>query len=79
MEIGLGYLSLNRPSGTLSGGEARRTKMIDYFRSSVTDVTCVFDEPTTGLHPTTSSGWTTCCCACATGAPPCSWSSPCRR
>ena len=51
MEIGLGYLSLDRPSGTLSGGEAQRTKMIRHLGSSLTDVTYVFDEPTVGLHP----------------------------
>jgi ABC-type ATPase involved in cell division len=47
----LGYLSLDRPSGTLSGGEAQRTKMIRHLGSSLTDVTYVFDEPTIGLHP----------------------------
>jgi excinuclease UvrABC ATPase subunit len=51
VEIGLGYLSLDRPSGTLSGGEAQRTKMIGHLGSSLTDVSYVFDEPTIGLHP----------------------------
>ncbi|MFZ1286827.1 MAG: excinuclease ABC subunit UvrA [Candidatus Phosphoribacter sp.] len=51
LEIGLGYLSLDRPSGTLSGGEAQRTKMVRHLGSSLTDVTYVFDEPTVGLHP----------------------------
>jgi excinuclease UvrABC ATPase subunit len=51
VEIGLGYLSLDRPSGTLSGGEAQRTRMIGHLGSSLTDVTYVFDEPTIGLHP----------------------------
>jgi excinuclease ABC A subunit len=51
VEIGLGYLSLDRPSGSLSGGEAQRTKMIRHLGSSLTDVTYVFDEPTVGLHP----------------------------
>ena len=51
VEIGLGYISLDRPSGTLSGGEAQRTKMIRHLGSSLTDITYVFDEPTIGLHP----------------------------
>ncbi|MBH0009431.1 excinuclease ABC subunit UvrA [Salinibacterium sp. SWN1162] len=51
VEIGLGYLSLDRPAGTLSGGEAQRTKMIRHLSSSLTDITYVFDEPTIGLHP----------------------------
>jgi excinuclease UvrABC ATPase subunit len=50
-EIGLGYLALDRPTGTLSGGEAQRTKMIRHLGSPLTDVTYVFDEPTVGLHP----------------------------
>ena len=51
VEIGLGYLSLDRPSGTLSGGESQRVKMVRHLESSLTDVTYVFDEPTVGLHP----------------------------
>jgi excinuclease UvrABC ATPase subunit len=51
VEIGLGYLSLDRASGSLSGGEAQRTKMVRHLGSSLTDVTYVFDEPTIGLHP----------------------------
>ncbi|GAA4948852.1 excinuclease UvrABC ATPase subunit [Nonomuraea thailandensis] len=51
VEIGLGYLSLNRESSTLSGGEAQRVKMVRHLNSSLTDVTYVFDEPTAGLHP----------------------------
>ncbi len=49
--LGLGYLSLDRPSGTLSGGEAQRIKMLRHLGSSLTDITYVFDEPTIGLHP----------------------------
>ncbi|WP_136611640.1 ATP-binding cassette domain-containing protein [Sinomonas albida] len=51
VELGLGYLSLDRPSGTLSGGESQRIKMLRHLGSSLTDVTYVFDEPTIGLHP----------------------------
>ncbi|MGN6721984.1 MAG: ATP-binding cassette domain-containing protein [Marmoricola sp.] len=51
VDIGLGYLSMDRPSGTLSGGEAQRTRMIRHLGSALTDVTYVFDEPTIGLHP----------------------------
>jgi excinuclease UvrABC ATPase subunit len=51
VEIGLGYLSLDRPSGTLSGGEAQRTKMVGHLGSALTDVTYVFDEPSIGMHP----------------------------
>ncbi|SFE52458.1 Excinuclease UvrABC ATPase subunit [Actinacidiphila alni] len=51
VEIGLGYLALDRPAGTLSGGEAQRVKMIRHLGSSLTDITYVFDEPTAGLHP----------------------------
>jgi len=51
VEIGLGYLSLDRPAGTLSGGEAQRVKMVRHLGSALTDVTYVFDEPTAGLHP----------------------------
>ena len=51
VEIGLGYISLDRPSGTLSGGEAQRTKMVRHLGSSLTDVSYIFDEPTVGLHP----------------------------
>ncbi|MDN5900422.1 MAG: excinuclease ABC subunit UvrA, partial [Brachybacterium sp.] len=51
VQIGLGYLSLDRPSGTLSGGESQRTRMIRHLGSALTDVTYVFDEPTIGLHP----------------------------
>ncbi len=55
VDIGLGYLSLDRSAGTLSGGEAQRTKLIRHLGSSLTDVTYVFDEPSIGLDPQTSS------------------------
>ncbi|OOB91536.1 ATP-binding cassette domain-containing protein [Rathayibacter sp. VKM Ac-2630] len=51
VQVGLGYLSLDRESGTLSGGEAQRVKMVRHLGSSLTDITYVFDEPTAGLHP----------------------------
>src|SRR5690606_31567075 len=51
VQIGLGYLSLDRPTGTLSGGESQRTKLIRHLGSALTDVTYVFDEPTIGMHP----------------------------
>ena len=70
VEIGLGYLSLDRPSGTLSGGEAQRTKMIGHLGSSLTDVTYVFDEPTIGLHAHDIQRMTACSCGCATRATP---------
>ncbi len=70
VEIGLGYLSLDRPSGTLSGGEAQRTKMIRHLGSPLTDVTYVFDEPTIGLHPHDIQRMNDCCCSCATRATP---------
>ncbi len=73
-EIGLGYLSLDRPAGTLSGGEAQRTKMIRHLGSSLTDVTYVFDEPTIGLHPHDIERMNSCCSSCATRATRC-WSS----
>ena len=77
-EIGLGYLSLDRPSGTLSGGEAQRVKMIGHLGSSLTDVTYVFDEPTVGLHPHDIQRMNACCCGCGTRATP-SWSSSTNR
>ena len=79
VEIGLGYLSLDRPSGTLSGGEAQRTKMVGHLGSSLTDVTYVFDEPTIGMHPHDIQRMNRCCCGCATRATPCSSSSTSRR
>ncbi len=80
VEIGLGYLSLDRPTGTLSGGEAQRTKMIRQLGSSLTDVTYVFDEPTVGLHPHDIARMNeTAAARCATRATPCSSSSTSRR
>src|SRR5690606_8543131 len=55
VEIGLGYLSLDRSTGSLSGGEAQRVKMVRHLGSPLTDITYVFDEPTVGLHPEDSS------------------------
>ena len=74
-DIGLGYLSLDRSSGTLSGGEAQRTKMIRHLGSSLTDVTYVFDEPSIGLHPHDIQRMNRCCCNCGTRATRCSSSS----
>ena len=80
VEIGLGYLSLDRPSGTLSGGESQRTKMVRHIGSALTDVTYVFDEPTIGLHPhDIAADEQACCSSCATRATPCSSSSTSRR
>jgi excinuclease UvrABC ATPase subunit len=79
VEIGLGYLSLDRPAGTLSGGEAQRTKMIRHLGSSLTDVTYVFDEPTIGLHPHDIQRITSCCCSCGTRGTRCSWWSTSRK
>ena len=79
VEIGLGYLSLDRTSGTLSGGEAQRTKMIRHLGSSLTDVTYVFDEPTVGLHPHDIQRMNELLLRCATRATPCSWWSTSRR
>jgi excinuclease UvrABC ATPase subunit len=79
VEIGLGYLSLDRPSGTLSGGEAQRTKMIRHLGSSLTDVTYVFDEPTIGLHPHDIARMNELLLRCATRATRCWWSSTSRR
>jgi excinuclease UvrABC ATPase subunit len=80
VEIGLGYLSLDRPSGTLSGGEAQRTKMIRHLGSSLTDTTYVFDEPTIGLHPHDIQRMNDLLLRCATRATPCSsWSTSRRR
>ena len=79
VEIGLGYLSLDRPSGTLSGGEAQRTRMIRHVGSSLTDVTYVFDEPTIGLHAHDVERMNSLLDACATRATRCSSSSTTRR
>jgi excinuclease UvrABC ATPase subunit len=75
VEIGLGYLSLDRPSGTLSGGEAQRTKMIRHLGSALTDVTYIFDEPTIGLHPHDIQRMNDLLLRCATRATRCSSSS----
>ena len=79
VEIGLGYLSLDRPSGTLSGGEAQRTRMVRNLGSSLTDVTYVFDEPTIGLHAHDVERMNACSGGCATRATRCSSSSTIRR
>ena len=76
VEIGLGYLSLDRPSGTLSGGEAQRVKMVRHLGSSLTDISYVFDEPTIGLHPHDIQRMNDLLCDCGTRATPCSsWST----
>lgn len=79
VEIGLGYLALDRPAGTLSGGEAQRVKMIRHLGSSLTDVTYVFDEPTAGLHPHDIQRMNDLCCGCGTRATRCSSWSTSRR
>jgi excinuclease UvrABC ATPase subunit len=79
VEIGLGYLSLNRESSTLSGGEAQRVKMVRHLNSSLTDVTYVFDEPTAGLHPHDIQRMNRLLLALCTRATRCSWSSTSRR
>ena len=79
VEIGLGYLSLDRSSGTLSGGEAQRVKMIRHIGSSLTDVTYVFDEPTTGLHPHDVQRMNGLLRQLGTRATPSWWSSTSRR
>ena len=75
VDIGLGYLSLDRASGTLSGGEAQRTKMIRHLGSALTDISYVFDEPTAGLHPHDIQRMNELLSCCATRATPCSSSS----
>ncbi len=79
VEIGLGYLSLNRETGSLSGGEAQRVKMVRHLGSSLTDITYVFDEPTVGLHPHDVQRMNDSSSGCGTRATPSSSSSTSRR
>ena len=75
VDIGLDYLSLDRETDTLSGGESQRVKMVKHLSSSLVDVMYIFDEPSVGLHPRDVHRSTNCCRSCATRATPCWWSS----
>ena len=75
VDIGLGYLSLDRQAGTLSGGEAQRVKMVRHLDSALSDLTYVFDEPTTGLHAHDTANMIRLLRGCGTRATRCSSSS----
>ena len=78
VHIGLGYLSLDRATDTLSGGEAQRVKIVRHLASTLTDMLYVFDEPSIGLHPRDVDRLTDLLCTCGTTATPCWWSSTTR-